>query len=72
MISVRSEVIVEELKAATTILSSWVESIEKGIPGVDLPGDQEALEAFMRHLCGELLIVSGKTETLSNVLSGEL
>jgi len=68
---VTQETLQSEMKAAVVILNKWISKVDEGIPGVDLPAQPEALEDFMRALCGELLIVSGKCENLSNVLTGE-
>lgn len=68
---VEPETIVEEMKSARAILDKWIKSVEEGVPVIDIPtGSPEQLEDFVRALCGELLIVTAKCESLSNVLSG--
>lgn len=68
---VEPETIVAEMKAAQAILDKWIREVEGGLPVIDLPtGTQEQLEDFIRALSGELLIVTAKCESLSNVLSG--
>lgn len=69
---VSSPIIISELTAAKTILEAWLERVENGVPGVDIPAPPEQLEDFMRGLCGELLVVSTKCENLSNILSGDM
>jgi hypothetical protein len=70
-LAVTSETILAEMKGAKDILEAWMVKVEEGIPGVDVPAEPDRLEDFLRALCGEMLIVAGKTEHLSNVLSGE-
>jgi hypothetical protein len=68
---VRADLLHEELEAARKTLQYWEELVYKGIPGVDLPAaDAEAVvDKFRRELCGELMIVAGKCQTLSMVIS---
>lgn len=68
---VEPETMVAEMQAARAILDKWIKAVEDGVPVVDIPtGTPEQLEDFVRALCGELLIVTAKCESLSNVLSG--
>lgn len=71
LLAVTQETILSELKSSKDILESWIKKAEEGIPGLDIPAPPDRLEDFMRAFCGELLIVSGKCENLSNVLAGE-
>lgn len=71
LLPVTQEVMLSELKSSKDILEAWIQKIEAGIPGMDVPAPPERLEDFMRAFCGELLIVSGKCENMSNVLAGE-
>jgi hypothetical protein len=71
-LAVTSETILAEMKGAKAILEAWMARVEEGIPGVDVPAEPDRLESFLHALCGELLIVAGKAEHLSNVLSGEV
>lgn len=61
-------VLLDELASAQGILKKWLEGIAQGIPAIDLPGDEETLDEFLRELCGELLLVAGKCSTLAEVL----
>lgn len=63
-------VLLQELDAAKVILVKWLEAVAGGIPMIDLPADEDALAEFLRELCGELLLVAGKCETLAQVLYG--
>lgn len=72
MLPVSGDVMLKELEGASHILEKWKEKIEGGIPFVDIPAPPDRLEAFLREMCGELLIVAGKCEHLSSVLSGSL
>lgn len=67
---VSREVILSELDAARAILQKWDEAVRAGIPGVDVHAPEEALEEFVAQLSGELLIVTGKCQTLAEVLYG--
>lgn len=69
---VTNEVLLAELTSSKAILEAWIAKVEAGIPGIDIPTPQEHLEDFLRPLCGELLIVAHKCESLSNVISGEV
>lgn len=70
-LSVDQDTILSELKTSKAILDKWIENIGAGVPVLDIPtSSPEQLEDFVRALCGELLIVTGKCESLSNVLSG--
>ena len=71
MLPVTQETMLSELKTSKAILESWIQKVEAGIPGLDIPAPPDRLADFMGALCGELLIVSGKCENLSNVLNGE-
>lgn len=71
LLSVTQETIISEMKGARDILDSWIAKVGEGIPVVDLPASPEQLEDFLRAFCGELLIVTAKCESLSNVLAGE-
>lgn len=70
LLPVTQETIISEMKGSRDILDSWIAKVGEGIPGVDIPASPEHLEDFLRALCGELLIVTAKCESLSNVLSG--
>lgn len=70
-LAVTQETILSEMKGARDILDAWIIKVGEGIPVVDLPASPEQLEDFLRSLCGELLIVTAKCESLSNVLAGE-
>lgn len=72
MLAVSSPVILSELESLKVIAEKWIEKIQTGIPGVDLPAPDDRLELFLRELCGELLLCAGKCESLSTVLSGEV
>jgi hypothetical protein len=73
VLPVSTPVILAELKSARKILTKWIKKIEaEGIPGVDgAPAPQETIDDYLRELEGELLMISGKTSVLSNVLNGE-
>ncbi len=71
MLPVSREVLLKELETAGQYIEKWRTRVEEGLPGIDVPatGDAEqGLETFLREMCGELQIVSGKCTTLSEVL----
>jgi len=61
----------EELESVEKLVKKWREAVGKGLPGIDIPTqDAEAkLDAFMRQLTGELILVAGKCQNLAVVLS---
>jgi hypothetical protein len=66
------DVLHAELVSARDILDKWVKTINEGLPALDVPGTEETLEGMLKELCGELVLVSGKCESISEILSGEL
>jgi hypothetical protein len=71
VLPIEPDQLLRELQDTQAILTKWVARIEKdGIPVIDRPGADEALEEFISHLAGELLLVAGRAETLSGVLIG--
>ena len=73
-ITVSREVIIGELKGTQEILRKWQKKLEKGVAGVDYApqGDEESddPEKLASELAGELLVVAGRCETLSGIVSG--
>jgi len=67
---VSREVLQAEVEAAKAILESWLNKIDAGIPGVDLPAAELDTDVWVHQLCGELMVVAGKCETLATVISG--
>lgn len=75
MLTVSRDVLLKELETSRDYLANWVERIQAGIPGIDLPATgnaEEHLESFIRELCGELRVVAGKCESLSEVVAESL
>ncbi len=68
MIPISQDVLLEELAVAERIVAKWKTRVSEGIPGVDVPGTDEALEEFVRLFAGELMVLAGKCETLAGVL----
>jgi hypothetical protein len=59
------------------VVDKWVEKVEAGIPGVDVPIEgntppEERLDRWLQELIGELRLVSGKTENAAQVLASVL
>lgn len=72
MLPISREMLLQELVTARDFLAKWHQKVEEGIPGVDIPaaGNAEAFaEAFLREMCGELMVISAKCETLSEILA---
>ena len=76
IIPVSLELIADELKGVRAIADKWISKIEAGVPGITAavvdPNNNFDLEDFIRELCGELLVASGKCETLSSVVGDNL
>jgi hypothetical protein len=62
--------LLQELVTARGVLEKWEKLVADGVPGVDVPATEDALEEFVTEMCGELLVVSGKCQTLAEVLYG--
>lgn len=58
-----------ELEHMEAIIKSWREAVGNGIPAVDQPAPEEALDDFLRKFTGELIFVAGKCQNLAVVLS---
>jgi vacuolar-type H+-ATPase subunit E/Vma4 len=71
MLPVTSEVIRSELEATKEILEKWLEKVNDGIPGMDVPAEDLSIEIWVRQFCGELNLIAGRCETLAGVLLGE-
>lgn len=75
MLTLSREVMLEELRSAQVYIAKWAARLEQGIPGIDVPvtGTTEIyLDRFVREMCGELRIVSGKCDSLVEVLQDSL
>jgi len=70
VLPVSPDVIHSELEAARDILNKWIKKVgEDGLPNIDIPGsDEQALGNFLNELVGELQVVSGKCDTLADVI----
>lgn len=68
MLPVEQDLIRSELVGTKEILEKWISRVEAGLPMLDQPGTEQALDDFIRALCGELLVAAGRCETLSAVL----
>lgn len=72
MLPISVEVLTSELDTARSYIDKWLTKIrEEGLPGIDVPvsGDPDVhLERFVREMCNELRIVSGKCDTLAQVV----
>lgn len=66
--SLTKEVIMEELALAQRVLTKWQQSLDRGIPNVELPGDEYSRDLYEQQLCGELYLLAGKLERLAQIL----
>jgi hypothetical protein len=76
MLPLSQQALLTELESAKTLLDKWIEKVEAGIPGVDVPmtGNMpagERLDVWLVELMGELQLVSGKTANIAQIL-GEI
>ena len=62
------DVLHNELETARAILDKWTQIVNNGLPGIDTPAPQEALDQLIWQMRGELQIVSGRCDTLVEVL----
>lgn len=71
MMTISRDVLLKELETAREYLDKWIAKVNEGIPGIDIPasGDsEEHIDNFVRELCGELRIISGKCDNLAEVV----
>jgi len=72
MLPVSPEVIHNELETAVAVLQKWQKKMDE-VPGVTIPAtDPQALNLFLVQLIGELRVVAGKCDTLSETLTSGL
>lgn len=74
MLPISSPALLQELTTARDLLDKWVEKVQAGIPGVDVPmtGNSPAgdrLDVWLFELMGELQLVSGKTANIVSILN---
>lgn len=75
MLTISREVLLKELETAREYIDKQIAKVTNGIPGIDLPASGDAaehIEEFVRELCGELRIVSGKCDNLAEVVLDSL
>ncbi len=72
VLPVSADVIHNELEGARGILEKWIKIVGEGLPCIDTPGNPEQLDQLIRELVGELQIVSGRCDTLVEVLGSSL
>lgn len=68
-IALSPDTIRSELKTVAGLVGYWQERLEQGVPGVEMPGTDEALEAVLRQFVGEMLFVSGKCQNMAMILA---
>jgi hypothetical protein len=67
-----------EVDGVVSILAKWSAVLkgqhpaegmgENGLPGIDFPGNEEALAAVLQQFSSELVICAGKCENLAEVV----
>lgn len=57
-----------ELESAKAILEKWVDRVGKGLPAIDVPGSEADLEGLLKEMCGELVLIASKCESVSEIL----
>lgn len=72
MLAISSRVLLTEVQTAKAILTKWEESIQTGVPAVDLPAPPDRLEDWLREFCGEVRVVAGKMDVLAEILQEQL
>jgi hypothetical protein len=69
---ISSQLLLDEIAGAQSILAKWHERVSAGIPGLDLPASTEdAAVSFYDELSSELLVSAGKIENLAHVVRGD-
>jgi len=71
MLAISREVILGELIQARSWLDKWIQIVEAGVPGIDIPVTgmiEDGSEQFVRGLCAELRIIAGKCDNLATVV----
>ena len=63
------EVMRAEIDSIVSIVEKWRAKVEQGVPGVEIPADDEIVDTFLLELAAEFLLVSGKCETFANIVS---
>lgn len=69
--TISREVLLKEVQSARDILQKWSESLDGNVPRYDVPGSDEDFQRFMGELMAELLLVSGKCDTIAAILKNE-
>jgi hypothetical protein len=82
MRNVSQSLVLKEVQTARDILTKWVAALADGVPGedyqvdgstgLDNPEAPRNPAEFYEKLSGELLLVSGKCETLTTILNADL
>jgi hypothetical protein len=69
-VSVSTDNILQEVQSTIRILQVWENRLKtEGVPEVDYPSSEEALERFLREFTGEMILSAGKLSNLAMVLS---
>lgn len=69
MLPISTDVVRSELEGVKSIIEKWLARLDQGIPGVEVPAPEDRTEAFLRELCGELMVSAGKCENVASILS---
>ncbi len=69
MLPISKAVLKEEINLALRVLNKWDQKMDAGIPGVEFPAAEDQLHDFLRELCGEFMLLSGKLENIADIIS---
>lgn len=69
MIPISKAVLKEELNLAQRILTKWQQKIDDGIPGTDLPSNEDMIEFWNQEMISELFLVSKKLESIAEIVA---
>jgi hypothetical protein len=72
MFSLSKAALEAEIDLAQRILLKWQKQLDAGIPVIDIPGSDDALERFTRELYAEAILLAGKFGTIAEVISNDL
>lgn len=70
-LAINPDTLHDELTGAKKIIEKWLAVLDKGLPVVDQPGDEEQLEMLIREFCGEMRVCAGKTANVAEILSDD-
>lgn len=69
---VSRELMVDEIESSMKVLNKWSGALQGNIPGIDVPGSEEQLQALLEELSSELQVVASKVQSLALIVGEKL